>query len=115
MRTPKQGDVLVNPNGTELTVQGMVGDIVLYSNDSGVFQCLLCDLETRGYTIKEGPWKPEKDREYWFVDSYGVTEDSYWFNTKIDNFRLSVGNCFPTKEEARSYRERWIKWGGGEV
>ena len=70
------------------------------------------------YEVKEGFMdllekpKPKsvwnlKDRDiYYLLNSYGDVTDTIWLNTETDNYRLSVGNVFLTKEDAEFAGER---------
>lgn len=46
-------------------------------------------------------WKPKEDERYYFIDAYqeGIGNDTN-DGTDVDDFRLSIGNYFKTKEEA---------------
>ena len=52
-------------------------------------------------------WKPKDNKTYYYMASDGDTSDAYWNNnSKIDNDRYAIGNCFPTKEKAKFAVER---------
>lgn len=50
-------------------------------------------------------WTPKDNECYFFVDSESGADRSRWEYDSIDKFRLSMGNCFKTKEEAEQYLE----------
>lgn len=50
-------------------------------------------------------WKPEMREIYWIVN-HGCVFRSNWENDNVDNDRLSVGNCFQTKQEAERYKNK---------
>ena len=45
---------------------------------------------------------PTKGDNYWFVPSSGMVSTMIWKNSNTDNYRLSQGNVFRTKEEAEA-------------
>lgn len=51
-------------------------------------------------------WKPNKDKEYWLIDSAGDVCDVNWRNDTVDNWCYLTGNCFKTKEEAEEYKKQ---------
>ena len=54
-------------------------------------------------------WRPERGDNYYFIFSNGdIGNDTFYPNDDNDDVRLSIGNCFITKEEALSMVE-WLK------
>ena len=54
-------------------------------------------------------WRPERGDNYYFIFSDGgIGNDTFYPNDDNDDVRLSMGNCFITKEEALSMVE-WLK------
>ena len=51
-------------------------------------------------------WKPEYGEWYWFIGTDGQISNCEWVNDRIDQGRYSMGDCFRTKEEAESAREK---------
>lgn len=47
-------------------------------------------------------WKPEVGECYFFVDSDGFIETSYFKDHFVDLYRYNTRNCFRTKEEAEA-------------
>ena len=45
---------------------------------------------------------PTKGDNYWFVPSSGMVSTMIWKNSNTDNYRLSQGNVFRTREEAEA-------------
>ena len=45
---------------------------------------------------------PTKGDNYWFVPSSGMVSTMRWINSNTDNYRLSQGNVFRTREEAEA-------------
>jgi len=45
---------------------------------------------------------PTKGDNYWFVQSSGMVNTMTWMNSNTDNYRLSQGNVFRTREEAEA-------------
>lgn len=58
--------------------------------------------------IKRPPWKPTTTQSYYFVDEHGDIHKFAWKNNWIDNLSYKVGNCYRTKEEAESNKNKWI-------
>lgn len=57
--------------------------------------------------IKDEPWKPEYGEPYWFInDTAGIFRDDGCPLGQIDKQRISIGNCFQTKEQA----EKAVAW-----
>lgn len=56
---------------------------------------------------KKKYWRPKKDERYYFIDEYqeGIGNDTN-DGTDVDDIRLSIGNCFKTKEEAEHMVEK---------
>lgn len=51
-------------------------------------------------------WKPEYGEWYWFIGTDGQINNCEWVNDRVDQGRYSMGDCFRTKEEAESAREK---------
>lgn len=49
---------------------------------------------------KKPYWVPEKGETYFLIDEYGFTADTRNDKLNGDNFAISIGNCFRTREEA---------------
>lgn len=58
--------------------------------------------------LVEEKWVPEKGDDYWLINSEGTIVSSYYENDSTDEFRLSVGNIYKTKEEAEAYKHKLI-------
>ena len=56
---------------------------------------------------KKKYWKPKESERYYFIDAYqeGIGNDTN-DGTDVDDFRLSIGNYFKTKEEAEHMVEK---------
>ena len=56
---------------------------------------------------KKKYWKPKESERYYFIDAYqeGIGNDTN-DGTDVDDFRLSIGNYFKTKEEAEHMIEK---------
>ncbi len=53
-------------------------------------------------------WKPEIGERYFILDSSG-TGNHIWDNDSVDNYHLSIGNVFKTKEEAeQAIKTGWV-------
>lgn len=51
-------------------------------------------------------WKPKKDDEYFWMNSYGETQPDVWEGDSIDIMRLALGMIYRTEEECEKARER---------
>lgn len=58
--------------------------------------------------IKKRPFKPKKVELYWFIDSDGEARYSENVKLPIDYYRVSLGNCYRTKEEAKEHAREWF-------
>ena len=51
-------------------------------------------------------WKPKKDDEYFWMNSYGETQPDVWDGDSIDSMRLALGMVYRTEEECEKARDR---------
>ena len=51
-------------------------------------------------------WKPKKDDEYFWMNSYGETQPDVWDGDSIDSMRLALGMVYRTEEECEEARDR---------
>lgn len=51
-------------------------------------------------------WKPKKDDEYFWMNSYGETQPDVWDGYSIDSMRLALGMVYRTEEECEEARDR---------
>lgn len=51
-------------------------------------------------------WKPKKDDEYFWMNSYGETQPDVWDGDSIDSMRLAMGMVYCTEEECEKAKER---------
>lgn len=51
------------------------------------------------------PWKPEHNKEFWFVSGAGQVRNEAWDDYICEPF-YNVGNCFPTEESAKQVAEK---------
>ena len=63
-----------------------------------------CDIEEK--KEKEKASFPKYGSMYYFIDSAGTVCQSFWEDDGVDRERLSLGNCFETREEAEFKVER---------
>lgn len=47
-----------------------------------------------------GRWKANKDEDFYYIDSFGKIETTFFRNTDCDNYRYNTLNMFKTKGEA---------------
>lgn len=73
---------------------------------------LLVDLLCRnnGYSIKRTPWKPAYGYDYYFIKHTGDTVITSWFDNISDISLYKLGNCYRTREEAESNKEKWKRF-----
>lgn len=64
----------------------------------------LAKLEQAEQNINQ--WIPEDYETYWTIGGEGGTILLHWLNDKYDKNKLSIGEVFKTKEEARFELER---------
>lgn len=65
-------------------------------------------------------WEPKLDRKYYHIIDFGFISNSTNNGSQIDQFRIGIGNCFHTEEEAekavgklkalRRLREKGLKF-----
>lgn len=51
-------------------------------------------------------WKPKKDDEYFWMNSYGETQPDVWDGDSVDSMRLALGMVYRTEKEAEKARDR---------
>lgn len=51
-------------------------------------------------------WKPKKDDEYFWMNSYGEIQPDVWDGDSIDIMRLALGMVYRTEEECEKAKER---------
>lgn len=51
-------------------------------------------------------WKPKKDDEYFWMNSYGETQPDVWDGDSIDSMRLALGMVYRTEKECEKARDR---------
>ena len=85
------------------------------SNET-VLEKLTAALEAVGYRLEAinpevkqgGRFKPRDDEEYWSLYSGGQPEKGLRGNDGLDKTRHIMGNCYRTKEEAESARDKQL-------
>ena len=69
-------------------------------------------LNEKGYYLREseqgGRFKPEDGETYWYFYSGGELDRTNWAGTYNDNHRRALGNCYRTKEEAITARDKQL-------
>lgn len=54
----------------------------------------------------KGLWKPRYNEKYYYIDTYQVkASKTFNINIDVDKSKLSIGNCFKTKEETEAKLE----------
>lgn len=62
------------------------------------------------YTIKPGPWKPETDECFCYMDQDGRCRSYGWDNDAHSLNYYKIGNCYHTPQEAEVNREKWVEF-----
>jgi hypothetical protein len=62
------------------------------------------------YTIKQGPWKPETDVCFCYMDQNGRCRSHGWDNDAHSLNYYKIGNCYKTSEEAEVNRDKWVEF-----
>lgn len=63
-----------------------------------------CDIEQKKEEDKTS--FPKYSSKYYFINEDNEAWESSWYDDEIDRERLSLGNCFETREEAKFEVER---------
>ena len=66
------------------------------------------DKLTELISKKDIRFKPGYGEFYYYLDSLGFIQRTYWNDGPMDSYRYSVGNCFKTEQEAYGYKENLI-------
>ena len=61
------------------------------------------------HTIKPGPWRPEEDECFCYMDQEGKCRSHGWDNDAHSLNYYKLGNCYQTPEEAETHREKWVE------
>lgn len=61
------------------------------------------------YKIVKRPFKPREGEDYWYVGGVGTICSTSNLHETRDYLRISSGNCFRTREEARAHAEEWVQ------
>ena len=78
--------------------------------DNNIFASLLTGL----YEIIKKPWKPKKGDVFYAIYADSKNEAKVygcnWDDTSECDEYYVLGNCFPSKEEANQYKDKYISW-----
>ncbi len=81
-----------------------IKDLTLELNDEQVKE-----LKLQLNNEKQGRWKPEIGKNYWYVYISGKIRSTIYNNDDVDNFRHSIGNMYETEEKAEEVIETgWV-------
>lgn len=58
--------------------------------------------------IKHKPWKPSEGDKYWYISSNGNADYYCWTGDMLDFLTYKLGNCYRTREEAETNRDKWV-------
>lgn len=100
----KTGDIVLTNDGKgERKILG-VCDLVIFVSSINDFEMSggsFTEAELgRHHTLKKKKWQPELGEVYWFVSHFGDTAAQTFANDRFDKYRISIGNCFETQDEA---------------
>ena len=90
-----------------------ITDKGLVDCDGDIRDSLLMGLLKGNFEIIKKPWVPEEDEPYWYLTHEGyVATDRFKndFITSVHHMRVRLGNFFKTKQEAESYKEKWLAY-----
>lgn len=62
------------------------------------------------HIIKRGPWKPEYDDCFCYIDQDGVCRSYGWDNDAHSLNYYKIGNCYHTPDEAKESRDKWVSF-----
>lgn len=71
---------------------------------------ILRDLCIGAYGIKHKPWKSSNIDIYYVVMKNGTIKQYTWTDRTLDYSLYKLGNCYRTKEEAESNRDKWVEF-----
>lgn len=97
--------------GEEVFINENIYMICKYWKDNCVIPISHIKMDEINEWLEEIPeksksmWELEEWDEYWTIN-YGTINKVHWKNDIIDNKTLSVGNIFPTSEEAKKEFEK---------
>ena len=97
------------PENTHMILKedGLHGDSIYTNYDADyILRCLL----TGESEIKIMKSFPKYHDTYFFVNETGNVGDEVWVDYDIDIMRYKLGNCYRTKDEARSNVDKWISF-----
>jgi hypothetical protein len=78
-----------------------------YCNSNIPYNCQKSFMENKfelgagSLTAKTKRWKPENSEKYGYVSDEGKWCVTFWDNSKYDNHRHAIGNCYPFTEEGK--------------
>lgn len=118
----KLGEPFVVENGDKL-VTGMfefTEDELVRADSKAPAPGVLGKLVAKKYKVTKQPiavskeekteqWTPEPNGKYWFIWFPHMIVDKANFSTVADWTRYKMGNCYKTREEARSHKAEWVK------
>lgn len=95
---------MLTDNGLKVNQTNMISP-TQYSS-SCILEWLLCGLST----IKHKPWKPKEDDLFYIVGYDGKIIDRYWEECTAYKTYYRIGNCYRTREDAESNKDKWISF-----
>lgn len=108
----RKGDVLRHKNGIgDVMVLSVIDDLCAISipNDFGVFLEWKTIGEIRAlFDLPKEKWRPEDGEKYWCLtmENFGMYKECVWGKKRVfDEWNMSFGNCFRTREEAEAKAE----------
>ena len=102
--------------GEYFKINGLVGTYVLTHdglheiNSRGDCGTILSKLLSGAYTIVQKPWVPHYDEEFYMVGCEGHILKKYWDNCTAFKTYYKIGNCYQTREDAVTNKDKWMKF-----
>lgn len=116
----KVAEILGIEMGEKFKIQYPNGDISdcyyhftesgIYGDDHSIVSRFLLNLVIGNYTILKNPWKPSIGKPYWVVHPDGYVYNMVYSGCHEDKAYYKLGNCYRTKEEAETNRDKWIEF-----
>ena len=71
---------------------------------------MLYSLLKGDVAIKRKPWKPKRQDMFWYVAKDGNSYCELWEDTTFNFMLYKAKNCYRSKREAESNRDKWVKF-----
>lgn len=109
MKKLSQGDIIVKKDNqnSKSKILGVCGEVFFVSMNNifskATSSCYTIQELEQYYTLPKQRFVPEDDNTYWYLSNDGRVFDTLYKDKNPNDInRLSLGNCFASKEEAES-------------